>query len=232
MRWRSTQCSRTPRAGADRVVCLGDVATLGPRPHEVLARLQALGCDCILGNHDAFLLDAELIRRYTEAPPVVAAVDWCRARLSAAELAFVRGFRAELTLALDGAATLLCYHGTPRSNMEDLLVTTPAATVDEMLGGRATTVMAGGHTHLQMVRQHRGTLIVNPGSVGMPFVAHAGGGPPTVMAHAEYALVEASDGAGGVDVRLRRLPLDRRALRQQAAACDFPLRDYLVAQYA
>jgi hypothetical protein len=51
------------------------------------------------------------------------------------------------------------------------------------------------------------------------------------MAHAEYALVDGGDD-GRVEVRLRRLPLDKRALRDQAAACDFPLRDYLVAQYA
>jgi predicted phosphodiesterase len=219
------------RAGAERVVCLGDVATLGPEPHAVLARLQALGCACIVGNHDSFMLDADLIRSYTEAPPVVAAVDWCRAQLSTAELDFVRSFVPTLTVPLGGAATLFCYHGTPRSNLEDLLVTTPSATVDEMVRGHAATVMAGGHTHLPMVRQHHGTLIVNPGSVGLPFMKHEGGGPPTVMANAEYALVESID-TGAVEVRLRRLPLDKRALRDQAAACDFPLRDYLVAQYS
>ena len=31
------------RAGVDRVVCLGDVATLGPAPAEVLAMLRDLG---------------------------------------------------------------------------------------------------------------------------------------------------------------------------------------------
>ncbi|MDB4965743.1 MAG: putative protein phosphatase [Myxococcales bacterium] len=219
------------RAGASRIVCLGDVATLGPEPHAVLARLSALGCACIVGNHDAFLLDAELIRKYTEAPPVVDAVDWCRAQLSAAELDFVRSFVPTLTVPLGGDATLFCYHGTPRSNMEDLLATTPAAQLDEMVAGQAATVMAGGHTHLQMLRQHHGTLIVNPGSVGLPFVKHEGGGPPTLMAHAEYAMVEA-DGSGRVEVRLRRVPLDKAALRDQAAACAFPLREYLVAQYS
>ena len=216
------------RAGVDRVVCLGDVATLGPKPHEVLARLAAIGCECIMGNHDAFLLDAELIKRYTEAPPVVAAVDWCRAQLAADELAFVRTFRETLTLPLGDGATLFAYHGTPRSNMEDLTATTPHETVDEMLAGApaTATVMAGGHTHLQMLRQHRGTLIVNPGSVGQPFVEAPRGTPPTLMAHAEYAIVAPAS------VELRRVALDKRALREQAAAVDFPLRDFLLAQYA
>ncbi|MCU1279158.1 MAG: putative protein phosphatase, partial [bacterium] len=108
------------RADVDRIVCLGDVASLGPRPREVLARLRALGCDCIEGNHDAFLLDAALVRRYTETAIVVEAVDWCRAQLAPAELDFVRTFGSELKLPLDGGATLACYHGTPRSHMEDL----------------------------------------------------------------------------------------------------------------
>jgi predicted phosphodiesterase len=219
------------RAGADRVICLGDVATLGPRPHEVLARLQAIGCDCIVGNHDAFLLDAELIRSYTEMAVVVDAVDWCRAQMSAAELAFVRTFVPELEVALGGGATLFCYHGTPRSNMEDLLPTASAAEIDRVLAGRTATVMAGGHTHLQMLRQHRGTLVLNPGSVGCPFVEAPSGGAPRLMPHAEYALVEAS-ADGAVAVHLKRVPLDRAALRAQAAACDFPLRDWLVAEYA
>jgi putative phosphoesterase len=219
------------RAGVDRIVCLGDVATLGPRPREVLARLRELGCPCIEGNHDAFLLDAALIRRYTETPIVVAAVDWCRAQLLPDELDFVRTFQRELLLQLESGATLGCYHGTPRSHMEDLLPSATPEAIDVLLDGRAATVLAGGHTHLQMLRQHRGMLVVNPGSVGMPFVEAPAAGPPAIMAHAEYATVEAT-AAGAVEVRLKRVPLDRRALREQAAGCDFPLRDWLVAEYA
>jgi predicted phosphodiesterase len=214
------------RAGVDRIVCLGDVATLGPRPRAVLARLRALECPCIVGNHDAFLLDAELIRTYTETPIVVDAVDWCRAQLDDGELDFVRTFVPELTLPLDGDATLRCYHGTPRSHMEDLPPSATPAELDRFLAGRAATVFAGGHTHLQMLRQHRGAFVVNPGSVGMPFREAPLGAPPTIMPHAEYAIVAADE------VRLKRVPLDRRALRDQAASCDFPLRDWLVAQYS
>ena len=44
----------------------------------------------------------------------------------------------------------------------------------------------------------------------MPFEACARGGPPLVMPHAEYAIVEAC--AGHVGVELRRVGLDRDAL--------------------
>jgi predicted phosphodiesterase len=225
------------RLGADEIICLGDVATLGPRPRQVLARLRALGCRCIMGNHDEFLVDAQLIHTYTEAPIIVRAVDWCRAQLDAAELDFVRGFARGLSVELGDGATLALFHGSPRSHMEDILATTPPDELDRMLApvtdgrGATATVMAGGHTHLQLLRQHRGILLVNPGSVGMPFREHVGGREPTLMAHAEFALVEAR--GGDVAVTLRRVALARAALRDAAAAApDNPLSPALRAQYA
>ena len=216
--------------GVDQVVCLGDVATLGPRPDAVLQMLRELGCPCIQGNHDAFLLDPDLIHTYTEAPIVVEAVDWCRDRLSADELAFVGTFQPSLRIALDGDTALLLFHGSPRSHMEDLLATTPADELDRLLAGQHAAVMAGGHTHIQMLRQHRGMLLVNPGSVGLPFKEFVGGRTPTLLPHAEYAIVEGRDGA--VNVTLRRVAVDRPALRDAVRASDNPLRDMLLQQYA
>jgi hypothetical protein len=45
----------------DEIVCLGDVAQGGAQPAEVVDRLQELGCPCVFGNSDEFLLtlDAE-----------------------------------------------------------------------------------------------------------------------------------------------------------------------------
>jgi predicted phosphodiesterase len=114
--------------------------------------------------------------------------------------------------------------------MEDLLATTPPELVDEMLAGRRAAVLAGGHTHVQMLRQHRGMWIVNPGSVGLPFREFAHGGPPTLLPDAEYAIVEAS--RAGVAVTLRRVPVDRALLRASVDGSDLPLASMLRAQYA
>jgi putative phosphoesterase len=217
------------RVGCDEIICLGDVATLGPRPNEVLRILQDIGCRSILGNHDAFMLDPELIHTYTEVPVVVDAVEWCRQRLTDDEIAYLRTFQPSMEIDLDGKATLVLFHGTLRSHMEDLLATTPPDQVDEMLQGRRGTVMAGGHTHLQMLRQHRGTLIVNPGSVGLPFKEHVAGRAPTLLDHAEYATIEAA--GGGVGVELRRVPVDKRAMAAAIGATDNPLRDGLLHEY-
>ena len=216
------------RSRADRIVCLGDVATLGPAPAEVIETLAELGCACVLGNHDAFLLDPELIRQYTETPVIVAAVDACRAALGSSELDFLRTFQATLDLEMDGA-TLGLFHGSPRSHMEDLLATTSANDLDQALGQRRATVMAGGHTHVQMLRQHRGTLLVNPGGLGLPFETYVSGGPPRILAYAEYATVDAVNGS--VDVTLPRVPVDRGELIAEVERWDNPLQGYLLEQY-
>jgi hypothetical protein len=70
------------------------VANLGPRPEAVIDVLASLGCPCILGNHDEFLLEPRLVRAYSEAEAVVASVDWSRSELSGDELGFVRRFQS------------------------------------------------------------------------------------------------------------------------------------------
>ena len=218
------------QGGVDEIVCLGDVATLGPRPGFVIQMLRDLGCACILGNHDEFLLDPGLIHRYTEAPVIVDAVDWCRSRLSDEDLAFLRGFQPHLQIALDDRSSLFLFHGSPRSHMEDILSTTPPDELDRLLSGHDTQVMAGGHTHVQMLRQHRGMLLVNPGSVGLAFKEYVAGRAPTLLHHAEYATVESV--RGSMQVTLHRVPLDKGALRDTVRSSDNPLSGMLLQQYA
>ena len=217
------------RTGVDQIVCLGDVATLGPRPNAVIEILDELDCLCIMGNHDEFLLDAELVHAYTGSPQVVASINWSQARLSRAELDFLRGFERCREIPL-GKLTVQLFHGSPSSYLENILASTPPEALDDMLAGTTATVLAAGHTHIQMLRQHHGRLVVNPGSVGLPFRDYAGGRTPTILSHAEYAIIEEFDGVVGVS--LRRVPLDKRKLDQAQRETEHPLGPWLLEQYA
>ena len=68
-----------------------------------------------------------------------------------------------------------------------------------------------------------------PGSVGMPFESFASGGPPIVMPHAEYAIVESR--AGNVTVELRRVALERAALIAQTEGWREGMAGFLMSQY-
>jgi putative phosphoesterase len=215
--------------GTDEVVFLGDIATLGVAPGEVIDRIQGLGCRCIRGNHDDYLLDPGLSDVHNESAPIADSIDWCRDRLPSEHLEFLSRFEEGLTLPLGETHQLMVFHGSPGSNTVDLLAETPADRFDAQLGPERATVMAGGHTHIQMLRQHRGSWVVNPGSVGAAFREFALGGVPVILDHAEYATVEVS--GGEVSVTLHRVALDRHQLRKAARESSIPMSAVLEAQY-
>jgi putative phosphoesterase len=217
------------KIGVDRVACLGDVATLGPLPVQTLHEIRELGCPCVMGNHDAFLLDPDLILTYKTMPVINEAVDWCRGRMGADDLDFIRSFSPMIELPLEGGLRLLLYHGSPRSFMDDILSATPSDEVDRMLDGKIAPVMAGGHTHIPMLRRHGDIMMINPGSVGFPFREYAAGKAPVILDHAEFAIVE-SEGTA-VSAGFHHVPVDKNGLFKSMSASDNPLRDLLPLLY-
>lgn len=208
--------------GVERLVCLGDVAATGPQPREVIQQLRALGCPVVMGNTDDHLLapiepesgDEDLIR--------IRELDhWGADQLSSDERAFLASFAPTVTLALANGGSLLCYHGTPRSFNELLLPTTPTDEVDEALEGVAATVLAGGHTHQQMLRRHREMLILNPGSVGLSVDSVPFSTAARNPAWAEFAVLTSGDD-GSIGIALRRVPFDVAAHLAAARASGMP----------
>lgn len=202
----------------DQIICLGDVASLGPQPREVIACLREHHIPVVLGNHDAYLLNLALTENHH--PWLRAAEAWCLTQLSAADLDFLRAAPLQRSLPLAGDATLLCFHGSPRSNEEFIFPLAPAETLDEIFARHPAQVFVGGHTHVQTLRQHQGRLWLNPGSVGMPFVYPKPGPDQRILRRAEYAMVEMKDGA--LSVTLHQLPIDFARLAATARASGLP----------
>jgi len=205
----------------DEIICLGDVATLGPQPEKVVATLKALGCPSVLGNHETFLFDTKLGRSYMDENWFTDSVTWTLNRLSQSDLEYLKTYQPFLKFRLAPDINLLCYHGSPRSNIENIFAVTPPELLDEMLAGYTATIMAGGHTHVQMMRQHKGILIVNAGSVGMPFEQMPFQDAPRVLPWAEYTILN-FDQQGRSGVELRRIPIDIELVKQAALDSDMP----------
>ena len=209
------------RRRADRIVCLGDVAVTGPQPCDTVEAIAALGCPVVLGNTDEWLLEPSDEAVQDDDTRRILEIDlWVRDQLRPQHLAALRGYRPLVTL-----EALTCYHGSPRSNTEALLPTTPEAELARMLDGHAAPVLAGGHTHLAMMRRHGCSLVVNPGSVGLPYEYFPDVGfrnPPW----AEYAMVE------DADVEFHRVPVDVGAVTEAALASGMPNAGWWVKDWA
>ncbi|MBZ0281352.1 MAG: metallophosphatase family protein [Anaerolineae bacterium] len=204
------------KARIDRMICLGDVATLGPQPHEVTKRLRELNCPGITGNHETDLFTPERSQKSVWAETFA----WCREQLTDEDKAYLQSFQPMIEIPLGDDKRLLCFHGSPKANTDFILPTTPDDELNAMLTGQNAIVMAGGHTHVQMMRRHHRTMIINTGSVGIPFHRYF----PTFtetrfLPHAEYAIV---DSVGAINIEFRRVPIDFATLEQASAGSSNP----------
>src|SRR5919204_4795187 len=202
----------------NRIVCLGDIAP-GPAPVETARRVRELGFPVVLGNWDAWLLSEGPPLPGPAGPKVQEQARWWAAQLGDPERRYLETLPASVELELDGAR-ILCVHGSPRSMMEDIHATTPDDEVAQMLDGARAPIVAAGHTHVQLLRRHGTTLIVNPGSVGLPFDSRPASGEILMSPWAEYAVLTAAD--DGVSTELRRAAYDCRALLGLALESGMP----------
>jgi predicted phosphodiesterase len=192
------------RGKPDLIVALGDVAQGGPQPSECLELLQELGCPCVYGNSDEFLVTLDLGAE--EAPDVerlMTTAEWSREQLGHDGLDFLRSFEPTVEV-----GRVLCCHATPTSNEDVVLPDT------EGISPVDADAVAAGHVHQQWLRRFDRTLWFCVGAIG-------------VGRWCEYALVDDETLA----VEFRRIPFDLDALIAVARAKDFPFFDRWVESW-
>lgn len=197
---------------ADVIVLAGDIAS-GPQPVETLDLLSSLGerVVWVRGNADRELV-AMAGKTFAGEPPD-AVSPWAAQQLRADQVELLAGLPTTYTR----DDTLFC-HATPRDDEEVVLVDSPVSRWAQVFAGLPDEVrtVVCGHTHMPFARQVDRRLVVNAGSVGMPYGAP---GP-------SWALLT-PDG-----VQLRRSALDRtKAADRIVAESTYPGREEWVAEY-
>ncbi|MEW5718416.1 MAG: metallophosphoesterase family protein [Chloroflexota bacterium] len=209
------------RAHIDRIVCLGDVTAGGPQPRETIQRVRDLGCPVVRGNTDEWFLTPQTYDPNSEKERrLMAMLEWAMQQFTPADIEFMRAFPLCVELSLENGKTLLGFHGSPQANTHVIWATTPDDELARMLGDFRAMVMAGGHTHAQMLRRFGDTLLVNPGSVGLPVKVGATPEMNRRVPWSEYAIVESR--GDNLAVEFRRVPLDVSAVVRAARASGMP----------
>ncbi|GAA2086466.1 metallophosphoesterase family protein [Streptomyces albiaxialis] len=155
--------------GADLVVLTGDLAA-GPQPAETLDLLAGLGDRAlwISGNADRELVEYRRGTRDTIPDPIG---PWAAGALREDQVELLGSLPGTATLDVSGMGPVLFCHATPRDDAEPVVVDSPLARWREVFAGLADEVrtVVCGNTHMPFVRLVDGRLVVNPGSVGMPY---------------------------------------------------------------
>lgn len=179
---------------ADLVVVTGDHAA-GPQPVEVLDRLTGLRNGLLVrGNADRELV-ALADGGTTHIPDPIA--PWAAGQLRFDQVELLRRLPHPVVIDdVDGFGSVLFCHGSPRDDDEVVLVDTRLDRWAEALAavpGHIRTIVCG-HTHMPFTRLVDRRMVINPGSIGMPY-GRAGG---------NWALLE----DGNVTLRHTRIDVD------------------------
>lgn len=202
------------RVEPDKVVFLGDAATNGPDPQGAVQRLRRIpDARYVLGNTDADILETPSFYRpperdrFPEATQKVLEISlWGHEQLDDRDLEFVRSFQPTLELGLPSTRNLVCFHGSPRSATDVITATTADAELDAMLPD--AHILAGGHTHVPLLRRHGAQTVLNPGSVGLPFASYGPAGHVSVLPRAQYCVLHATVDRETIEFRDVPLALD------------------------
>jgi putative phosphoesterase len=213
--------------GIEDFICLGDVGNFGPQPKKTLELVRELNCPVVMGNTDYYLLSTRTIadieksgRTPDEQTPMILEIEnWCAAQIDEADRTFLRTFKPTIELNVEGLK-ILAYHGSPKSFNDPITGTTPDETLRPYFENTEADLYMGGHTHEQFIRRHFTKRVMNPGSVGLPFVSNLGSNAGVNLGVAEYAILEVIQGEP--NVTFRRVRYDVGRLEQAAKASGMP----------
>ncbi len=188
------------RQNVDEVLIGGDIVGRGPMGSAAIKRIQERGWNGVRGNHEDYLLSFH----HNKIPEEWHALsEWSAARWMAKELddesiQFIDALPFSRTSSRTNELRLV--HGSPRSHTEGIGPWTPEEDVEHHLASVDEKIIICAHTHRPMERHTASGLVVNVGSVGLPFNADN---------RAQYAILTHQNNAWSVE--FRQVPYDREA---------------------
>ena len=222
------------RRGVESMMVLGDLAAGGPSPAQVVETVADLGAPVVIGNADQAMLDVPSWWRdpgAVGAPawslPVFEIGVWCEEQLGPDHLSYLSSLPETLDIEL-GGLSMLAFHGSPRSSTDVITAETSDEDVQDMIGAASQAYLAGGHTHVPLIREIAQQTLINPGSVGAPFERPGFAGEVRVLAHAAYAILQSE--ANGIEVDFVQVPVHLGALEDEARSSGMPAIEWWLAQ--
>lgn len=181
----------------------------------------------MIGNADAWLVPNHPVPvTPTTSNLLDDIIRWGRKQLTDADVEWLRDLPMTITVPMPHGTSLFGFHASPKSVEQVISATTPAP---EFLDGEplgAGSILANGHTHVQLLRQIDQGHLLNPGSVGLPGI---GPGLPALPVNnqvnwAEFAVISVSGGA--TEIALRREPIALDDVLRAAARSGMPHVDW------
>lgn len=158
----------------DEVIVAGDVINRGPRSIECLERLldriDRSGWRVTIGNHEEYVLDWEDPSYAPDDPvhEVFQGARWVYENLTPAQRTAVKAWPFSLSIPSPSGGHLTATHASLKGTTEGIFPWVHRRELRQLIDGTAE-VFAVAHTHFPLELRVDETLVVNVGSVGLPF---------------------------------------------------------------
>lgn len=212
------------RQGVDDITVLGDIATLGPNPVEVIEALYDLDATFIRGNHDDLL-----IKLYKKAYDMnsFSVYEWASRKLKKDHIEFLKAFKKFALQGCDFDGKIVSYHASPWSNTKSIMDFIGTSIGKEMIDAYDCDVFVGGHHHQHFEKKHGVKYILSVGSAGFPYKKLPFYGFPEAHPWSEYAILTLQNRS--YQVNLRKIEYDLSAFHKAVTQSDSPIREWLLS---
>lgn len=202
-----TALSIAAEKGCEKYIVLGDIAVKGPYPEEVIKSVMDLEAICtIKGNTDRWLIENPI----NINPEMADYVEHCRKRISQESKDYLDGLPEICELEEEGRK-LLVFHASHDSDLIGIDMHDENGELEMKTGGKDYDICLFGHTHMQFHIESGSKVLVNPGSVGLPFNG-------TEML--QFGIIEF--GADKIDVELIKAEYNIEEVITEAIRTDLP----------
>jgi putative phosphoesterase len=201
----------------DVCLCLGDLVEYGCEPGPCIDWARRHATHAVRGNHDHCAAQDVAVNGGVGFKYLTGATrPITRDLLTPADRRYLADLPVSQAVRLDRRRILLV-HATPRDPLDEIAPPDPALWAKRLEGVEADIVCVG-HTHQQFALQVNGTLVVNPGSVGLP----RDGDP-----RAAYAILDGDR----LDFRRVEYPIEEAVRSIEARALPDRAKEMLAAVY-
>jgi putative phosphoesterase len=213
----------------DLLLVLGDIVNRGPRSKDCFDLIRERSADpawhVIKGNHEGYVLnfeDPDFSREGVDFA-LRQVIYWTHQSLTQKDRDNLNQLPTEIKIELPGLGLIQGMHASTMGDRIGIYPSTPDSRLVNLIPEDADLFLVG-HTHQPLVRKAGNTLVINTGSVGLPFDGDT---------RAAYARITYQDHNWQVDIT--RVPYDLEAASEDFYQASFipeggPLADLILVE--
>lgn len=178
----------------DKIYVLGDLCYRGPEPKRSLELIRSLNTEVIKGNADEWVVrgvhEGEVPEKALQM--MTAERKWIVSRLEPSDVEYLEGLPTRIHCEINGTS-IHGFHATPDSLFDVVLPNAEDRVLESrLMSSQDAQIYVYAHIHKPYIRYINGRVIMNIGSVGLPFDG---------IPKASYGLIQIEEGKQSTSIQ-------------------------------